>query len=412
MQVSEKIENCRICESSKLVNVLHLGDQPPANSLRKNRDETLPNIPLKLVFCENCSTVQLSDTVNPNFLFDHYVWVTGTSSTAIEYSQIFCERLMSRLSKNKENPPFIVEIASNDGTFLKRFVDAGCSVQGVDPAQNIVEIALENGIPTRADFFNRPVAEDICKSKGAASAVIARNVIPHVKEVHSIINGIAHLIGEEGLGVIEFHYARKIIDELHYDSVYHEHLFYFSIKTMGGLLERYGMKIFDVEESPISGGSLVVYFSRVDKEKSDALREIESYEDRVGMNELSTWQQFSKACQDHAKSLTAMIHKAKESGPVIGYGASARSSTLLNFCGLSDSDLDFIIDKNELKQGLITPGSGIEIIPLGPDLEVLMNASAVVMLAWNFEKEIEKEIRALGYTGPIIMPLPNEPRVI
>ena len=412
MQVSEEIDSCRICNSPNLVDVLNLGDQPPANSLRKNRSEALPNIPLKLVFCEQCATVQLSDTVNPEFLFNHYVWVTGTSSTAIEYSYSFCERVLSRVAKVDDNKPFIVEIASNDGTFLQRFIEADCQVQGVDPARNIVEIAQNKGIPTRADFFNLSVAEDIRSKQGTVAAVIARNVIPHVKEVHSIIDGISHLIGDEGLGVIEFHYGPKILEELHYDSVYHEHLFYFSMKTMEGLLRQYGLKIFDVDISPISGGSIVVYFSSNEKGKSSSVLEIETYEARVGINDLATWKSFAKTCEGHAKNLTKIIANAKKKGSVVGYGASARSSTLLNFCSLNENDLDYIIDKNELKQGLITPGSNIDIVPLEGGSEALEGVAAIVMLAWNFEKEIEHELRGLGYNGPIIMPLPNAPRII
>jgi hypothetical protein len=412
MQVSKKIQSCRICQSSKLVECLDLGDQPPANSLRESRDDVLPLVPLKLLFCQDCFTVQLSETVNPEYLFEHYVWVTGTSSTAVEYSSLFCDRVLSHLPKDREDSPFIVEVASNDGTFLQRFIEAGCRVQGVDPARNIVEIAEKLGVPTLATFFNRAVAENISAAQGEAAVVIARNVIPHVKEIHSIIDGISHLVGEAGIGVIEFHYARKILDELHYDSIYHEHLFYFSMKTLGGLLERYGMKIFDVDVSPISGGSLVVYFSRHEKEKTDALLEIEEYEKRVGMNELQTWEAFAEQCKEHAESLKKIIAEAKENGSVIGYGASARSSTLLNFCGLDSNDIDYVIDKNELKQGLVTPGSDIDIVPLNAEAGALNDVAAIVMLAWNFEKEIEKELRAIGYKGPIIMPLPGAPRII
>lgn len=411
MRVSETISSCRICNSAKLVEFLDLGDQPPANSLRKDRGEVLPSVPLKLVFCEDCSTVQLSDTVDPGYLFDHYIWVTGTSATAVEYSDTFCKRVMSHLAPTRK-APFVVEVASNDGTFLKRFQDAGCDVQGVDPARNIVAIAESRGVPTQASFFDLRVARELRAGRGEASVVIARNVIPHVKEVHSIIEGMADLIGDHGIGVIEFHYAGKILEELHYDSVYHEHLFYFSLKTLGGLLGRYGLKLFDVEKSPISGGSLVIYFSRRDVAKSGALAQAEDHESRLGLNDLATWQAFAEQSRQHATKLRTMVEDLRGRGVVAGFGASARSSTLLNFCGLDDSDIDFIFDNNELKQGLYTPGSNIEIVPFKGNLDSLKRAASVVILAWNFGKEIEATLRSAGYAGPIVMPLPNDPSLI
>ena len=409
MQLSETIRSCRICASEKLVEFLDLGDQPPANSLRKDRSEVLPAVPLKLVFCEACSTVQLSDTVNPEYLFDHYVWVTGTSKTAVEYSDLFCKRVMSRLPAKQDGGAFVVEVASNDGTFLQRFQQAGCRVQGVDPARNIAEIAVARGVPTLNSFFNLDVAKTLRADQGPAGAVIARNVISHVKEIHSIIAGMAHLIEGGGTGVIEFHYLGKILDELHYDSVYHEHLFYFSLKTLGQLLQQYGLKIFDVEQSPISGGSLVIYFSMTETAKSAALVEIEEYETRVSLNALGTWQEFAASSIAHASKLKSMVKSVRQEGVVAGFGASARSSTLLNFCSLSKADIDFIFDNNPLKQGLITPGSNIEIVPFQINPDALKDVAAVVILAWNFGAEIEGLLRSAGYTGPIIMPLPNDP---
>ncbi len=413
MQISEEITKCRICESVSLVDVLDLGEQPPANHLRKNVDDEVHFIPLKLVFCRDCSTIQISHTVNPGYLFSHYVWVTGTSSTAHEYAKTFRDRVLDRVDTSVDaEVPFIVEVASNDGTFLKEFQQSDCRVLGIDPAENIAKIAQDNGVPTRADFFNKTVADEVRTEHGGASVAIARNVIPHVKEVHSIIEGMADLIGEQGLGVIEFHYAKNIVDELHYDSVYHEHLFYFSLQTLGGLLKRHNLSIFDVERSPISGGSLVIYFSQTPRAKSAALIELEGQEKSLGLNDLETWLEFSQSCQSHAKTFVDMVKEARNSGRVVGYGASARSSTLLNFCDLDKSDLDFVIDKNELKHGFVTPGSDIPIVPLDGDKAQFDDVSAVVMLAWNFEKEIEKELRGLGYTGSIIMPLPNAPRII
>ena len=251
----ETIDSCRLCFSKNLSDVLDLGDQPPANSLRSTLDQDVPVAPLKLVQCQECSAVQLTATVDPAYLFDHYVWVTGTSATARNYSEYFCAEVLKRANPDVT---FAVEVASNDGTFLRRFQEKDLSVLGVDPAKNIAKNANESGIPTLSEFFSEEVAQNILKEKGSADIVFARNVIPHVKEIHSIIKGLSDLAGDQGVVVIEFHYAKVIVDELHYDSIYHEHLYYYSLKSLNTLLQRYGLQPFDAFRSPISGGSLVL----------------------------------------------------------------------------------------------------------------------------------------------------------
>jgi hypothetical protein len=409
MQIFEKIEHCRICDSKNIFPFMDLTDQPPANSLRLDRNEKLPSVPLQLVHCSNCSTVQLSATVDPEYLFSHYVWVTGTSKTAHEYSKTFTQNVLNRCEiKN----PFVVEIASNDGTFLKNFSLKGCKVLGVDPAKNIAEIATKEGVKTIADFFNLETAKYIKKENGSADIVFARNVIPHVKEIHSIIGGITDLLNDNGLGVIEFHYSQIILDELHYDSVYHEHLFFYSLRSMIYLLNKYGLKPFDLTSSPISGGSLVIYFSKNENVYSTQLIEALKKEDDNHTNDVETWKNFADACSKHAKELKKVVEQFKRKGNVIAYGASARSSTMLNYAGLKNDVIDYVIDKNPLKHNRFTPGTDIPIISFEDGIKLFDNCSCILLLAWNFEKEITEELRANGYKGSIIVPLPNVISVI
>ena len=405
MQIFEKITKCRICNSSKVDLFMDLTDQPPANSLRDKLDEDLPNIPLQLMHCLNCSTIQLSATVDPKYLFSHYVWVTGTSKTAKEYSKYFS---LNVLQRSKIERPFVVEIASNDGTFLKDFAKNGCKVLGVDPAKNIAEMAEKEGVPTLAEFFNIDTANRIKEKNGRADIIFARNVIPHVKEVHSIIEGISNLLNEDGLGVIEFHYSQIILDELHYDSIYHEHLFFYSLKSMIFLLNKYELNPFDLTHSPISGGSLVIYFSKNQKEKTKELINSIKQESDKKTNELKTWQEFAIACKKHAIELKLIVEKYKSIGPVIAYGASARSSTMLNYACLNSDVIDCVIDKNPLKHGRYTPGTNIPIISFEEGKKLFNKCGSILLLAWNFEKEITEELRANGYTGSIIVPLPNK----
>ena len=209
-----KIDACRLCASKELHNVLDLGNQPPANSLRKEIDELLPSAPLKLVQCGQCSAVQLTATVDPAYLFSQYVWVTATSATARSYSELFSKEILKRTAVKR---PFVVEVASNDGTFLEKFKEHGCSILGIDPAKNIATKATEAGIPTLSEFFNKTIAQKILGDYQRPNIVMARNVIPHVKEIHSIVEGLAALVDYKGIVVIEFHYAKTIAQELHYD---------------------------------------------------------------------------------------------------------------------------------------------------------------------------------------------------
>ena len=254
-EIFETIDHCRICDTSDLVEILNLGEQPPANSLYEKSGSKPKNVPLRLMFCEKCSTVQLGEDVDPEYLFVQYLWVTGTSGTALNYSEKFTKKAL-KYANNKK--PFIVEVASNDGTFLKQFQNSGCKVLGVDPAKNISEIASKNGIPTHLDFFNRDLAKKLLSKHKSADIVYARNVIPHVKEIHSVIDGIKTLMDDDGIGIIEFHNAGLLLEQLHYDYIYHEHLFYYTLSSIDYLLNMHGLYIFDTLESPISGGSWVV----------------------------------------------------------------------------------------------------------------------------------------------------------
>lgn len=399
-----EVDSCRLCGSADLKDVLDLGTQPPANSLRRTPDETLPLAPLKLVHCADCAAVQLTATVDPAYLFSKYVWVTATSSTARTYSKFFCDEVLNRTSAPA---PFVVEIASNDGTFLVRFKDKGCKILGIDPAKNIAAAATADGIPTLAEFFDEQVAESLLADHGNPGVVIARNVIPHVKEIHSIVKGLAKLAGESGVVVIEFHYAKAIVDELHYDSIYHEHLFYFSLKSLTNLFSQYGLKAFDVFASPISGGSLVLFLSAAEIEQSAALRQLVAGEYAAKLNELVTWQHFGSASQQHARDLKQLVDEYAQAGPLIGYGASARSSTLMNFVGISNKEIECVIDRNPLKHGMLTPGTDIPIVSYEQGQE-MWSGKSLLLLAWNFEDEVVHDLRSSGFMGDIIVPLPNQ----
>jgi len=408
-EIYETIECCRICGSDNIEEVLDLGEQPPANSLYRSDEKRPPAVPLRLMYCQKCSTVQLGEDVDPEYLFGEYLWVTGTSATAEQYSHEFAKKALSQVVEHNKSP-YIVEIASNDGTFLKRFIEKGCKVLGIDPAKNIAEFAVKNGIPTKADFFTLDLAERLVEKEGKADIVFARNVIPHVKEIHSVIGGINTLINEGGVGIIEVHNAGLILEELHYDYIYHEHLFYYTLKTISGLIERYGLHVFDVMLSPISGGSWVIYFSKNKKEKTKELIKHEKKELENNINSYHRWVEFSDQVTVHSEKLKKMVMQSDKKIPA--YGASARSSTLLNFCGITNKHISVVIDKNPMKNGLMTAGSNIPVVSFEEGLEFIADSDVILLLAWNFQDEIIQELRDSGYKGKFIIPLPNDPYIL
>ncbi len=405
-EIYETIECCRICGSDNIEEVLDLGEQPPANSLYRSNKKRPLAVPLRLMYCQKCSTVQLGEDVDPEYLFGEYLWVTGTSATAEQYSHEFAKKALSQVVEHNKSP-YIVEIASNDGTFLKRFIEKGCKVLGIDPAKNIAELAVKNGIPTKAEFFTLDLAERLVEKEGKADIVFARNVIPHVKEIHSVIGGINTLINEGGVGIIEVHNAGLILEELHYDYIYHEHLFYYTLKTISGLIERYGLHVFDVMLSPISGGSWVIYFSKNKKEKTKELIKHEKKELENNINSYHRWVEFSDQVTVHSEKLKKMVMQSDKKIPA--YGASARSSTLLNFCGITNKHISVVIDKNPMKNGLMTAGSNIPVVSFEDGLKEIKSSEKILLLAWNFQDEIVQELREAGFSGKFIIPLPGDP---
>jgi len=406
-EIFESIESCRLCQSKKTLDVLDLGDQPPANSLYKVGETKPVPVPLRLVFCEDCSTVQLGESVDPQYLFCEYIWVTGTSSAVEQYSQEFAK---NALAKCVAKQPSVAEIASNDGTFLRRFLDSGCYVLGIDPAKNIADVATNSGIPTVAEFFTVDLAKRLVEEKGEKDIVFARNVLPHVKEILSVVDGIKTLLKEDGVGVIEFHDAGLILEELHYDSIYHEHLFLFSLKTMSQLLAKYDLYVFDIMTSPISGGSWVIYFSTKLISKTENVLKAEKHEQETGINTYERWLEFAEQTKAHGENLKKMVQEHK--GKIVAYGASARSSTLLNFCEINSDNISFIIDKNPLKHGLLTPGSNIPVISFEQGLEEIKNVDKILLLAWNFKDEIVLDLRNEGFSGEFIVPFPNKTYIV
>lgn len=405
-----KLQKCRICNQANLCHFFDLGEQPLANSLVKELSRKEDCYPLSLSWCRECNLVQLNETIHPRKLFSYYVWVTGTSKKANEYAEVFCNELLKRTQHTNEG--YVLEVGSNDGVFLKPFIKRGHTVLGIDPAKNIARKANKIGIPTKQWFFKTRWAKQLVKERKHASIIFARNVLPHVANTRDFVEGLALCLADDGTLAIEAHYAKVILEELHYDSIYHEHLCYFSTKTMIYLLEMFNLFVFDIAKSPISGGSLIYYATKKKKKMTTAAVTLINAEEKEKTNYFSSWNKFAQKSSRHRVKFVKMLEKAKnQRKTIVGWGASARSSTLLNFCDIGPETIQLIADKNPLKQGKYTAGIHIPID--SPDKVLATKPDYVVILAWNFAQEIIQELqRKYKFKGYCIIPLPNNPRIV
>lgn len=403
----ELITGCRLCGDVELIPILELGDLPLANALKRAPDEPEARYPLTLMFCPRCALVQIRETVDKTLLFSRYVWLTGTSATARGFAQEFCRN--ARRVQPLSPGDLVLEIASNDGTFLRPFLGAGFTAVGVDPATNIADIATARGIPTVCAFWNDEVTREIVGRYGRAKLIVARNVIPHVSELHGVMAGLRSALDDDGVGAVEFHAAARILDGLQYDAIYHEHLCYFSLASFERLLARHDLHPFHVDRSPISGGAYVVYFGPRPRPASPAYRTLAESERRAGVDEATAWGAFERRCKEHRERSRELVERFA-GRTVVGFGASARSATYLNFCGFTHAEITAIIDNNELKHGRYAPGSSIPIVNaadgfrLSPDL--------ILLLGWNFRDEILSACRERGYAGDVLVPFPNQPSIV
>ena len=403
----ERVSTCRVCGNKSLTDFFDLGEQPFANALLKHPSDPDPMYPLALTFCSDCSLVQLTHKAEQEELFSHYAWVSGTSKKTLDFANVFCDELLKRAGSPRDT--YVLEIASNDGTFLKPFSSLGFEVFGIDPAENIAEIANKDGIRTEALFWGADTARDVVRKRGTSKIVFARNVLPHVSDQRDFAEGLSIALAPDGILAIEVHYAGVILEELHYDSIYHEHHCYFSLKSLEHLLNEYGLFLFDIEKSPISGGSIVVYAKKMQAPEHAALKQYRIKEEKSGVNTLETWRKFGERARMHRTNFRSLLQQCASSGVMLGYGASARASTLLNFCTISNKLLPAIADKNPMKQGLYTAGTHIPIVAIDALLE--QHPNTIVLLAWNFKDEIIEDLRGAGYRGRFLIPFPDPPHV-
>jgi hypothetical protein len=399
---------CRVCDGTDLHAVLSLGPTPLANAFLRSPDEFAqePRFPLDLYFCRNCSLLQLLDVVDPSILFDHYIYVSGTSATMAAHNAAYAAGTAQMLGLTAGD--LVVDIASNDGSLLQQFRRLGIGTLGVEPARNLAAAARANGVDTINVFFSAAAAREIISDRGPARLVCANNVLAHVDRPDDFLAGCLTLVADDGLVTIEVPYVRELVERLEYDTVYHEHLSYFSVTALLALCARVGLFPVRIDHVPVHGGSLRLYLSPRPAPYPADVRQLIAREKADGLTTLERYLAFADAVKHGRSELVSLLRSLRESGSrVAGYGAPAKGNTLLNYCGIDRELMPFTVDKNALKVGTYTPGAHIPVMSTAA-LETAAPPDYVLILAWNFADEIiqqQEAHRARG--GKFIIPIPT-----
>lgn len=402
---------CRICNSTDFIKIIDLKNQPLANAFLSKKDFNFEKkYPLKVYFCKNCHLVQLLDVVSPDTLFGDYVYVSSTSPSFVSHFESYAEDLSRHFGIKGE---LAVDLGSNDGILLKPLKNLGAIVLGIDPAKEIAKKATKEGIETWPDFFSPVLAEKILKKKGRAKVITANNTFAHIDDSRGVVEGVRKLLLDDGIFVIEVPYLVDFLEKQLFDTIYHEHLSYFALEPLIKLMSNSDMNIFDIQRVPSHGGSVRVFIQKKGGPYpiSPALKELLTKEKKLKLDKVSTYKKFAAKISVNKEKLIRLLKSLKSSGAKIaGYGAPAKGNTLLNYVGINNKILEYIVDDSPYKQGLFTPGTHVPVI----DATLFKKDSPdfLIVLAWNYAESIISKCQDFqSRGGKFIIPVP-EPKIL
>ncbi|TSC73248.1 MAG: C-methyltransferase [Parcubacteria group bacterium Gr01-1014_70] len=401
---------CRVCNGKNLALFLDLGNQPHGDSFIAPKDlkKREPHYPLRACFCVDCTTVQIDHTVPKEVMFEEYLYVSGTTRSLEKHFEESTKRLIKKLKLKKGD--FVVDIGSNDGTWLDCWRCTGIQTLGVDGAKNLAKIANEKGLETWPKFFNEKVAKEIIKKKGHANLVTAAGVFFHLEELHSVTEGVAELIGEKGVLCVQAIYLGQMLQIMAFDQIYHEHLTYWTLRSIEALLGQYNLEVFSAEFIPIHGGSIEYLIAKKGTRKiSKSVTEMRKREKELHLGELAIYRTFASRTWKIKKELLLILERFKKEGKkVYALGAPIKGSTLLNSFGIGSDLVPAAVEVNHLKIGKYIPGVRIPIL----DEKKTPPPDAYLVLAWNFLPELLQKMEAyIKNGGAFIVPIPK-PMVI
>lgn len=408
-----EMKKCRSCGAEHLELVLSLGSMPLANALltEQQLDEPEAKYPLDLAFCPRCALLQITETVPPETMFCDYPYLSSFSDTVLDNARENAELMMA--TRNLDGDSLVMEIGSNDGYLLQFYVEKGIPVLGIDPAVNVAAVATEHGIPTIGEFFGKTLAKELREKTRSADVIHANNVFAHVADLNGLVEGMGLVLKDNGVIVIQVPYVRDLIDHVEFDTVYHEHLCYFSMTALDALFRRHGLLLWDVQHLDIHGGTLRIFVGHDGPNRGawqqvgQALQE----EAALGMDKPGFYKDFGAKVERLRHDLAVLLSDIKNTGKsIVGYAASAKGSTLLNYCGIGAETLDYVVDRSTVKQGRYTPGTHLRIEAPERLLEDMPDYA--LLLAWNHADEIlGREVEYCRRGGRFIIPVP-EPTVL
>lgn len=390
---------CRSCGAAIDTVMADLGVQPPSNAYLSSAAEAAgeARYPLRAVVCGACKLVQLDYDVPPAELFKGYAYFSSFSDSWLDHARRYCEMAIQRFGLTHAS--LVVELASNDGYLLKNFLAAGIPVLGIDPSDTVAAAAVKAGVPTLVEFFGSAVAERLAKEGRQADLIIANNVLAHVPALNDFVAGIAIALKPQGVATLEFPHLLRLIENVEFDTIYHEHYSYFSLHAAERAFARAGLRLYDVEELPTHGGSLRIHIchrANATRPSTAAVTRLRAEE--AALEQLATYAGFAARVEACGAALRKFLADARRDGKrVLGYGAAAKGNTLLNFVGATVDDIAMVADRSPHKQGKLLPGTHIPIV--SPERMLAEKPDYILILPWNIRAEIVRQLDSARTAG-------------